>query len=153
MEKTKRNLKCCSFVAIAVGVISVIRIILGCIFDNGMLRETVEQSLKEANESIELASVMMTIVYVMLGISATIALLLNLYIGICGLRIANGTYRGKAFMFWLVVMIAFGVFDIVSTIGSGGEAAVVIGSLITPIILVCNLIEIFICARKIRSAN
>lgn len=110
MEKNKKNLKILSILILVLLLVSVISSVV-TLCANGIpepkpedLSETITYEIAKA----------ISVVTVIIGF---VALLPHLYVGIKGMRIANGTAtKSKAPLVWAVIIAIFAVFSTISSI-------------------------------------
>ena len=98
MEEHKKNLKITSYVIIILAIFNIV--LMGISFATGELRENAKKLTQESiSQTKELGGmenkVVDMAVYGTIGVAA-IGVLFDVYLGIAGLRQANGTSKGKA---------------------------------------------------------
>ena len=113
MEEHKKNLKITSYVIIILAIFNIV--LMGISFATGELRENAKKLTEESISQTEGASeelggvedkVVDMAVYGTIGVAA-VGVLFDVYLGIAGLRQANGTSKGKANI--ILATIVFGL--------------------------------------------
>ena len=122
MEESKKNLKVTSYVIIVLAIVNVI--LLGIGFATGELRENAKKLTEESISQTEGASaelggmeerVVDMAVYGTIGATA-IGVLFDVYLGIAGLRQANGTSKGKANIILATIVLVIALIGLIPMI-------------------------------------
>ena len=137
MEEHKKNLKITSYVIIILAIFNIV--LMGINFATGELRENAKKLTEESISQTEGASeelggnedkVVDMAVYGVIGITA-IGVLFDLYLGIAGLRQANGTSKGKANIILATIVFVLALIGLVLMIISLTKDQTSISSLIS----------------------
>ena len=109
MEKERKELKWFSILILALATFSLVSAIVRvCVKGLPQLTEIPEGMTKE----------MANIVVIISFALSLVALLPQIYIGVKGIKIANGAPSGKAHIVWAIILAVFAVIAVISAISS-----------------------------------
>lgn len=107
MEKERKELKWFSILILALATFSLIRAIVSvCV--NGLPQPT---EIPEGMTK-EIANIVVIISFAL----SLVALLPQIYVGVKGIKIANGAPSGKAHIVWAIILAVFAVIAVISAI-------------------------------------
>ncbi len=140
MEEHKKNLKITSYVIIILAIFNMV--LMGINFATGELRENAKKLTEEYVSQTEGASeelggmedkVVDMAVYGAIGVTA-IGVLFDVYLGIAGLRQANGTSKGKANIILATIVFVVALIGLIPMIGSLAKNPTNISSLFSSLL-------------------
>ena len=151
MEENKKNLKITSYIIIILAIFNIL--LLGIGFANGQLKQEVEDivqdTMTESGASPEEVEQSHDLVfnlsfYAIIGGTA-INVLLDVYLGIKGLRQSEGKGKGKANIVWARLIIVFTIISTIMSITSPSRGRIPVAA-ITNILIVYYYMS---CAKKV----
>ena len=153
MDEQKQNLKIASYVIIVLAIINLVCMVVD--FTNGQLRGNVEKVAEETISQTEsatedLTQMKDTIVNVALGTAigaVAVGILFDLYLGIAGLRQANGKSKGKVNIILATIVFVLALIGMGMQIGPLTKGQVAVSSFIS------NLAGLLIMFYYIRYAK
>ena len=142
MEKNRKELKTLSILVLALVAIDVIlNIITACVNGIPKVQEV------PAGMTRELADAIAMVTFIL----AFVVFIPQIYVGIKGIKIANGAESGKAHMIWAIILAIFACISVITAISSisKGVNANSIMNIISPAVDLFIFVCYFIYARKI----
>ena len=155
MDNNKQNLKITSYIIIILAIINIV--LMGIDFANGHLRENAAKLTEESISQTEGAAeelggmeekVVDIAVYGALGVTA-IGVLFDLYLGIAGLRQANGTSKGKANIILATIVFVLALIGLIPMIISLTKDQTSISSIFSSVLGLIIMFYYIRYARKV----
>lgn len=140
MENSRIHLKEASFLVLLFTAFSFIRMLIQ-LFVVGF-----EVDPAQVGVSHEIVVAAMIVLFVI----SMILLLPQLYIGVKGMKIAKNPTSSKGHIVWAVILLAFSVFSIISTVSNIAEQINVVDNVIT---LVDHALDVIVYCMYIKYAN
>ena len=155
MEENKKNLKVTSYVIIILAIFNIV--LMGIGFATGELRESAEKLAEESISQTEGASeelgemkdkIVDMAVYGTIG-AAVIGVLFDVYLGIAGLRQANGTSKGKVNIILATIVFVLAIIGLIPMIISLTKDQTNISSLFSSLLGLIIMFYYIRYARKV----
>ena len=155
MEEHKKNLKITSYVIIILAIFNIV--LMGISFATGELRENAKKLTEESISQTEGASeelggvedkVVDMAVYGTIGVAA-VGVLFDVYLGIAGLRQANGTSKGKANIILATIIFVLALIGLIPMIISMTKQQTSISSIFSSVLGLIIMFYYIRYARKV----
>lgn len=155
MEENKKNLKVTSYVIIILAIFNIV--LMGIGYATGDLRENAKKLTEESISQTEVASeelggneekVVNMAVYGTIG-AAAIGVLFDVYLGIAGLRQANGTSKGKANIILATIVFVLALIGLIPMIISLTKDQTSISSIFSSVLGLIIMFYYIRYARKV----
>ena len=155
MEEHKKNLKITSYVIIILAIFNIV--LMGINFATGELRENAKKLTEESISQTEGASeelggvedkVVDMAVYGTIGVAA-VGVLFEVYLGIAGLRQANGTSKGKANIILATIIFVLALIGLIPMIISMTKQQTSISSIFSSVLGLIIMFYYIRYARKV----
>ena len=155
MEDNKKNLKVTSYVIIILAIVNIV--LMGISFADGELKENATKLAEESISQVEGTSeelveikdrVVDIAVYGVIGATA-VGVLVDLYLGIAGLRQAKGTSKGKANIILAIIIFVLAVMGLIPMIVSVVKDQTAISSIFSNLASLLIIFYYIKYARKV----